>query len=281
MNERTIVIYHADCPDGFGAAWTAWKRFGEAADYRPMSYSMPHPQDLAGAHVYFLDFCYEKDEMLAIEQAAASLAVIDHHQGVRDAVEAVKEHAFDNSRSAATIAWNYFNPAAPVPKILSYVEDTDLWRYALPHSKEVGAYMFVVPFDLEEWDKLSKEFENPQMFEAIVVRGSAYQEYFTQALDRLAHYAELVQFEDYKVLAVNAPRMYRSELGYILSKWQPPFGIVYYKAGGVWHITMRGDGVINLAEIAKRHGGNGHHNAAGFRIPGDAPFPFTIIPTNK
>jgi hypothetical protein len=97
----------------------------------------------------------------------------------------------------------------------------------------------------------------------------------------LAHYAELVQFGEYKVLAVNAPRMYRSELGYILSKWQPPFGIVYYKAGGVWHITMRGDGVINLAEIAKRHGGSGHHNAAGFRIPSGAPFPFTVIPTSK
>jgi hypothetical protein len=25
--KKTIILYHLDCPDGFGAAWAAWKKF--------------------------------------------------------------------------------------------------------------------------------------------------------------------------------------------------------------------------------------------------------------
>ncbi|MGH7141265.1 MAG: hypothetical protein ACREGH_01355 [Minisyncoccia bacterium] len=277
MSEKTIVIYHADCYDGFSGAWTAWKRFGDVADYRPMKYTDVMPRDLAGARVYFIDFCYDKDTMLAYEKEALSLTLIDHHAGARDVSEAVHDHAFDDARSAATLAWSYFNPGVPVPEFLSYIEDSDLWRYALPFSKEIGAYLFMVPFDFEEWDRLSRDFEDQRIFEQLAERGSYYQEYFTRAVEKLAHFAEPVEFDGYTVLAVNGPRILRSELGYVLSKWQSPFGIVYYKAGGVWHITMRGDGVINLAEIAKRYGGNGHHNAAGFRVPDGQPFPFKTI----
>src|SRR5579863_7416882 len=113
MNERIIIIYHADCPNGFGGAWTAWKRFGPAAEYRPMRYSDPKPTDLAGCIVYFIDFCYDKDVMLAYEKECKLLAVIDHHIGIRDAIEAVKEHVFDSARSACTLAWSYFNPSVP------------------------------------------------------------------------------------------------------------------------------------------------------------------------
>ena len=28
-----VVIYHADCTDGFGAAYSAWKQLGNRAEY--------------------------------------------------------------------------------------------------------------------------------------------------------------------------------------------------------------------------------------------------------
>src|SRR5258708_1374666 len=114
MTDRTIVIYHADCPNGFGGAYAAWKQFGQNADYRPMRYVDPHPTDLAGANVYFIDFCYDKNDMLAIEKEAKLLVVIDQHIGVREAIEAVREHVFDSSRAAVTLAWSYFNPSLPI-----------------------------------------------------------------------------------------------------------------------------------------------------------------------
>ena len=47
--ERTIVAYHGNCPDGFGGAYAAWKKFGDTAEYLPLSYGKPVPEGLAGA----------------------------------------------------------------------------------------------------------------------------------------------------------------------------------------------------------------------------------------
>lgn len=33
-----IVIYHDHCTDGFGAAYAAWLKLGDAAQFKPMSY---------------------------------------------------------------------------------------------------------------------------------------------------------------------------------------------------------------------------------------------------
>ena len=33
--KNIVIIYHTDCRDGFGAAWAAWKKFGDSATYIP------------------------------------------------------------------------------------------------------------------------------------------------------------------------------------------------------------------------------------------------------
>jgi len=33
-----VVVYHKGCMDGFGAALVAWKKFGDQANYIPVSY---------------------------------------------------------------------------------------------------------------------------------------------------------------------------------------------------------------------------------------------------
>lgn len=41
---KTFVLYHANCRDGFGAKFAAWKKFGEQAEYLPVQYGKPPPQ---------------------------------------------------------------------------------------------------------------------------------------------------------------------------------------------------------------------------------------------
>lgn len=41
---QTYVLYHANCPDGFGAAWAAWMALGSAdVNYLPCAYGRPLP----------------------------------------------------------------------------------------------------------------------------------------------------------------------------------------------------------------------------------------------
>ena len=35
---KPLVIYHDHCTDGFGAAFAAWLKLGDDADYLPMAY---------------------------------------------------------------------------------------------------------------------------------------------------------------------------------------------------------------------------------------------------
>src|ERR1700744_3146163 len=84
---RTVVMYHGNCPDGFGGAYAAWKKFGDSAEYIPLSRSDVPLPDVSGADVYLIDFTFLQDKMDALLAQAASFVVLDHHEGVRDVTE--------------------------------------------------------------------------------------------------------------------------------------------------------------------------------------------------
>lgn len=271
------VVYHGKCPDGFGGAYAAWKKFGETADYIPAVHGAPAP-DLQGREVYMIDFSYPQDVLLAIEKTAKRLVVLDHHMGAREAVESVKEHVFDNDHSGCGIAWEYFHPGTPLPRLLTYIQDNDLWRHALPHGKEVAAYIGTMQFQFESFDSVVSKVDTDEGFAQIIQKGSAFAEYFEHTVSHMLEYAEMVQLDEYTVLAVNSPRLFRSELGHRLASKHAPFAIVWYVSEGKWHFSLRGDGTVDVSEIARRRGGNGHHDAASFRQSLSKPLPFTFLP---
>lgn len=57
---KNIVIYHANCADGFGAAWCFWNKFGDTWDYHPGVYGA-EPPDVTGRSVYLVDFSYKRE----------------------------------------------------------------------------------------------------------------------------------------------------------------------------------------------------------------------------
>ena len=275
MND-TLVLYHGSCPDGFGGAYSAWKKFGTDATYEAV-YHGDAPPNVAGKEVYIIDFSYPKEILLEMERQAARLVVLDHHLGARESVEAVREYVFDNDHSGSGIAWRYFHPETPLPRLLTYIEDNDLFKRSLPHWKEVGAYVSTVPFAFESFDTLVQKTQSEEGFAEILKKGSAYGEYIDFLCDFIAAQAEEVQFDEFKILAVNAPRLLKARIGGILARRQGPFALAWYPHHDKWHFSLIGDGSIDCSEIAKRRGGNGHRSAAAFRVPFDQPFPFTRL----
>ena len=270
----TVILYHADCHDGFGAAYAAWKKFGQNASYIAVYHGDDPPKGLEGREVFIADFSYPIDTLLKLEQGAKRLVILDHHSGAEEAVRAVQEHVFDLKRSGAGIAWGYFHPEKPLPKLLEYVQDNDLWRFALPHVKEIGAFLSSTVKEFSTWDALAKDFEGESKLFEFTTRGKRMLDEHAQAVAKFAKKAVLVTLDGHKVLAIQAPRKYRSELGHVLSDKHPPFAIVWYEHHGMQYFSIRRNGSIDVAEIAKRHGGNGHHDASSFQLPLSAPLPF-------
>src|SRR6187200_2693603 len=64
---QTVVLYHGNCPDGFGGAWAAWQRLGAAATYLPVNHGDPPPDIPPDVHLVMVDFAYSRPEVLAMK----------------------------------------------------------------------------------------------------------------------------------------------------------------------------------------------------------------------
>ena len=64
-----IMIYHANCADGFGAAWAAWMRWGDEVEYFPCAYGQ-EPPDVSGKHVMIGAFSFKRDVLHSLSLRA-------------------------------------------------------------------------------------------------------------------------------------------------------------------------------------------------------------------
>jgi len=275
--KQAVILYHSGCPDGFGSAYAAWKKFGDTAEYIPVEHGKPIPNGLEGKNLYFIDFCYPKEMMDEIIKTAKSVTVLDHHLGTKEIVESMPEYIFDEKRSGATIAWGYFHPDIPVPILLKYVEDGDRYVFKLPDSRAVLAYAYAQKFSFEEWDELVQEFEDEKTREVLIEKGKIYAEHFAILVEQIAKKAILVSFEGFECYIATAANMFTSDVGNLLSRQKPPLGIIANMHGDVLNVSLRSDPSIDVSAIARKYGGNGHPQASAFRIKWGDPLPWTVV----
>ena len=259
-----LVIYHADCPDGFTAAWVFHRWFkASPADHEVEFYAAKHgdpPPDVKGRMVYIVDFSYPRDVLLRMHEEAEHLQVFDHHVTAQGDLEGLDFCTFDMERSGAGIAWDELFPDEPRSTLVSYVEDRDLWRFALPHSKEVNAVYQSHPWTFEALDSLD---ETP--IESLVSQGKAIVRFTDKLVETSVTYAEEVVIDGSGVLMVCSwlPQL-RSVLGSRLCQGRP-FSVIWWpRADGAVGLSFRStDEGRDVAEIAKAFGGGGHRNASG------------------
>ena len=257
------VLYHAECDDGFGAAWAVWKRYPEVIAI-PVFHGQPFPEGIAnGQEVWICDFSYPKEILL--EQAKRlSLWVLDHHWTAEEALKDLPFAYFDMDKSGAVLTWERFHPEKPVPMILQYVQDRDLWRKELVNNEEVTAFIRSYPQDFSQWDRLNSHFERGD--HTVVHSGGAIIRYQQRLVERAMRRSQNKIIGGYRVVVANVHDL-SSEVCEAILKENPdlPFSATYFdRADGkrVWSLRSRGS--FNVGNLARQFGGGGHHNAAGF-----------------
>jgi hypothetical protein len=278
--DRPLVIYHANCPDGFCSAWIAHRKLGDDADYIPTQYATD-PPDVTARTVFILDFSFKRPAMRAILSRAHSVTVLDHHKtaeaelaGIVDEFvmrpdlianppgsELPRVH-FDMNKSGGRLTWEHFFPDDPPHWLVDYTEDRDLWRFNLPSSREVNSALSSYPWTFDEWDALAADPESP--FPRLAAEGGAIDRYKRQQVEQICAHASEIELDGHKILAVNTTVQF-SEVAGKLAEGRP-FGAAWFvRADGKtqWSLRSR-DGGIDVSEVAGRHGGGGHRNAAGF-----------------
>lgn len=275
-----VVIYHKRCEDGFGAAYAAWKKFGDSAEYLPAGYGDEFPEGLEGKEVYVLDFCYEiEGAMDKLATITKKLVVLDHHASSRGLVESTPDHIYDANRSGATIAWSYFHPNVPIPLLMKYLEDGDLYRFALPETADIFSYLVVQPYDFLVWDDIAKRLEIENDRQAILARATIYTEYFEKMSFLSVEAAKKVRFEGFECYFATAlPSItMRSYICHQLYTKLPPIALVVTAHPGGYGVSIRSDGSVDVSKIAEKYGGGGHPGSSGFFIPNGVSVPWVEI----
>ncbi len=258
------VLYHAACDDGFGAAWCAWKHFGDEATYTPVKYGDALPDIEAGSQVFIVDFSYPRPMLVALAEDC-QVVVLDHHKTSQEALAGLPFAHFDMERSGAGMAWDYFNPDTARPPLIDHIEDRDLWRFALDGTMQVSSGLRSHPMDFETWDWFA--------WDVTPLRGAGIdiERYIQRLCENLAEDAYIAEWREGPVLVVNAPGQLTSELADYLLQMERYQGnqvlfVAAYKDMAdrrLWSLRSRGD--FDVGAVAKARGGGGHKNAAGFR----------------
>ena len=257
----THVLYHSNCPDGFGSAYAAWTVLGDRAEYLPVRHGDPPPELPPEARVAVVDFSYPRPLLLELQARTTDLIVLDHHRSAQSELEGLTWARFDMTRSGARMAWDYWRPDDPIPRLLEYVEDRDLWRWELPDSRAVSTALHCYPLEFPVWDQLSVV--------ALIEEGRAILRYQEQQVARAVKRARIQPVGGFEVPVVNSCLL-PSEIGDELCRLYPdaPFAGVYYvNQHGEEAWSLRSIGEFDVAAVAQGFGGGGHRNAAGFARP--------------
>ncbi len=269
MSRIPLVIYHAHCIDGLTAAWVA-RRSLHDADLHPASHGSA-PPDMTGRDVYMLDFAYPRPIMEAIARQVHTLVILDHHKTAAadlDGLDATRPRIrleFDMHRSGARLAWDWFHPdkREDAPWLVRYVEDRDLWRFALPYSRDVTTGIDAYELTLESWDTLAE-----RDLEEVAREGRVIETYRRRCVEEARALALPMVIAGYRVRAANSSeRRFASDTAIALAEARP-FGATYWitASGGVrFSLRSLAEG-LDVSEIAKTFGGGGHEHAAGFEV---------------
>ena len=299
---KPLVIYHANCTDGFGAAFAAWLKLGYGAEYLPMEYGKNFLTEYAGStinrEIYILDFSLPKAVMDWLFGHAKRVVWLDHHASVfkdwgaplDDVADELtlglvqpNDHTvvLDDTKSGAMLAWEYFHPGTKVPMLIQHIDDRDRWQFKLEGSKEFHAALASYQqWTFEQWE--AHFLVGNIRLNALKDEGRAILRAHNQNVQAALKQArscrllksipkpggehwEAVFLVDASGLAANAPTFLASDLGHELANKSGTFGLVWSMAGdGQIHCSLRSNGDYDVSAIAKCFGGGGHRNAAGF-----------------
>ncbi len=274
---KTIAIYHKDCVDGTTAAAVVLKKFPKALLF-PLGHGFK-PEELEsilkGARtsdqIYTVDCVLGAGEFL---NRGFKVTSIDHHAGAeaenRELTEKNKNFAFifDNKKSGASLAWDYFFPTEKKPELIELVQDRDLWLWKYGQkTKDVGNYLYML---VNRPDEILKLLDKPdKSLDAIEKEGAVISRFTDMIIEHEVKTTEpiMVRIGQYKVPFYNITAN-KSESGNILATERDQTVGLFTIDGNEVHISFRSLDLHkpSALELARLLGASGHKNASGAKI---------------
>ncbi|USN14290.1 single-stranded-DNA-specific exonuclease [Brevundimonas phage vB_BpoS-Kabachok] len=287
--EPDVCIYHHPCADGFTAAWAVQLRWPNCKMV-PGVYQADSLPDVAGKHVLIVDFSYKPDATLQIVSEAASVTILDHHVSAQRLLEPLIADGtimgvFDMTKSGAMLSWEFcfggedgvaavwdLKDDEGAPALIRYVQDRDLWTWALPNAKAVCAWMGLAPLDFDSWMDMAQTLDDDEgMRHAVKIGEALVKKQDAEISGAIRAAKRRMVIGGYDVPVANLPYIFASEGGNIMCRGEPFSASYFDTSDGQRSFSLRSDKddpkAVDVSQVASEFGGGGHKNAAGFRVP--------------
>ena len=291
---ETAIIYHQvkpgiDCADGIAAAWVTKRKYKHAT-LIGASYEGEIPDVSAFDQLFIVDFSFALSVLREWQAQGKTVVVIDHHKTAMadlskfdSAVFRLNESGmiydfnhsgaiFDLTECGATLAWKSFFPDEPMPPILGYVRDRDLWDFKLPMSEEIHEAVSFMGRTLEQFDYLST-LSQENLIEALAPLGARLLQPKRVDITKLAKNMHECIIMEHVGMAVSIPeskgRLVSDTCSFLLRKYNDYEFVVAYtwsQRQAKWMLAFRSDKHgrnFDVSILAKKFNGGGNQNAAG------------------
>jgi len=279
-------FYHSADLDGH-CSGAIVKLYAPHCEMWPIDYGDEFPWDKIrwNETIYMVDFSLEPfEDMIALHHSHHKLVWIDHHKSAIQEYEAWKFENPDKRHiagiqtvgiGAALLTWNYCFPKLSPPFAVERIAEYDVWDHSNPDTLpfQYGARLYETdpstPAGLQFWNDL---FSRPSVrtpvatYEEVIEKGATCLAYQARLNAKICKNAFETQLDGLRAIAVNAPGCNSKTFEGI---WNPErYDVIlcfHLKKPGKWIVNMFTDKEnLDLSIIAKKHGGGGHKQAAGF-----------------
>lgn len=270
-----VIVFHYPCQDGLVSAWISYyyhKKINHKIDLYPYQHNNILDFDrLHNKKVLFCDITPNIEILEKLEKHIVLLNVLDHHHYIKELAEKKSYIKFDNSKSGASLTWEWFFPDIAIPEFVKMVEDRDIWRWSIPNSKAFTTWLATECEVLDNFDKifdcLDKLLLDREYINICIEKGTFLLDINNSKIKKICNDLSIrsikIQDKQYNVCFINSTENI-SEIGNELcKKYSIDFAIVFHY-NNIWKSSLRSIGDFDTSVISRIFGGNGHKNASGF-----------------
>lgn len=274
-----FCVYHSGCPDGIASAWVV-KQTSPDVCLVPGRLGNPPNYELFGKeekNIVIVDYCYRLDELAELCKIH-NVLVIDHHKGAFDEVKDFTHERYSALFSMVYSACMLVSDSAEIdpPWFFDYIQDRDLWTFNYPETKDIMTAMHYHGYlkSVDDMDKLCKRDDHVETIkDELIIEGKMLNKIRDSDISYAVKTSILCNIDGIPCRIVSCDPKLRSDVGNnVLETYQDCEFVAIYRYCYVkdeWWISLRSrKGGADVNEIAKKYGGKGHINAAGFTIYG-------------
>ena len=235
-----------------------------------------------GEKVFFVDFCPQPFNIILKLMKRCKINIIDHHKTTFEEFEKNK-HLINNNLSlfgnmdqaGCELTWKYCFPDDDIPEIVKLLgrydvfdkENSEWDTRILPFQYGIQLIVDTTPNNQKFWKPIFQGINTNDFIEEKVKEGNIILGYKTQEDKKYCKaFAFEVMFDGFRTICINKG-MTNSQIFdsvYDITKHDIMLTFVKLKNKG-WTASLYTTKNIDVSALAKKRGGGGHKQAAGFQ----------------